>query len=125
MEIMMRTTYGVEVAGERLDIERVTSRSEGSGWKSTCRGNSRWPLTLPLGPIWGAGWVRANLATRPATRGRGFVLLDGYPEVAIQSWCRVTSLHAAGASSVTVGFQARSSRRGTESHGETAVGNEG
>jgi hypothetical protein len=28
------------VAGERLDIERVTSRSEGSSWKSTCKSNS-------------------------------------------------------------------------------------
>ncbi len=47
---VMRTTYGVEVAGERLDIERVTSRSEGSGWKSTCRGNSlaAYPTACPV-----------------------------------------------------------------------------
>ena len=32
--------YGVRIAGERLDVERVTSRLEGSGWKSTRKGNS-------------------------------------------------------------------------------------
>ena len=35
-----------KATGERLKIERLTSRSEGSGWKST-RWATRWPLTLP------------------------------------------------------------------------------
>ena len=30
----------VKATGERLDIERVPSRSEGSGWKSAWLGNS-------------------------------------------------------------------------------------
>jgi hypothetical protein len=35
----------VKATEERLKIERLMSRSEGSGWKST-RWATRWPLTL-------------------------------------------------------------------------------
>ncbi len=64
MEIMMRTTYGVEVAGERLDIERVTSRSEGSGWKSTCRDNSLDAYPTVRAVLRGRGWQQCRPATR-------------------------------------------------------------
>ena len=54
---------GLEVVtGERLEIERLTSRSEEGRWKSTHRGNSlaAYPTTCP---------VRGALGGNPLPRG--------------------------------------------------------
>ena len=37
---LLSRSNSINTTGERLKIERLTSRSEGSGWKSTRLGNS-------------------------------------------------------------------------------------